>query len=94
MKSYKNFKSHLITVKPNRNNSYFDAYQALCDNGYEYIGEYTQNNQSFHRLYKWQIYKRLSDERLYAFVKMINTNTLIHAINLREFIGDKTQIFI
>ena len=81
-----NFKNYTLKVNTDQAKTYFNAHDAILDNGFEYVGEY-QNENPINGTIKKQIYKRLSDDKIFAFAGMSNYNTTIYYFKIREYIS-------
>jgi len=81
-----NFKSHKIKVNTNESKSYFNAHDAILDSGFEYLGEY-RNENPVRGTIKRDIYKRVSDNKIFAFAGMTHFNTTVYYFNMREYSG-------
>lgn len=81
-----NFRSYTLKVSTDQSKTYFNSHDAILDNGFEYVGEYQNLNPINGTIIK-QIYKRLSDNKIFAYAGMTNYNTTIYYFKIREYIG-------
>ena len=82
-----NFRNYTLKVNTNESKTYFNAHDCIIDNGFEYLGEY-QNFNPVRGTIKKNIYKRLSDSKIFAFAGMTHFNTTVYYFKIREYVGN------